>query len=110
MLNELKTPSGLIFYYLGPDLKMGPLPALFYFSLSGPESLSLEPYNHLPQRLKKERMRTFSLTLPGHEEGLNKFHAMKYWADSIREGSYLLEELIIKIDEGISWLIEQEIV
>lgn len=110
MKNEIKTPSGITLYYLGPSLDAGPLPALFYFSLSGEESLYLEPYNQVPQILKDEKMRTLSLTLPGHEEGRNKFQAMKYWADKIKEGSYLIEELIDQIDETLSWLLAEGIV
>lgn len=110
MSNEIKTPSGTSLFYLGPHVEEGMLPALFYFSLSGKESLELEPYNHVPQTLQKERMRTFSLTLPGHEEGRNKFHAMKYWAEQIKEGNYLIEEFLMQADEAIHWLIAEEII
>jgi len=110
MSKKIETPSGLTLFYLGPDIAHGKLPALLYFSLSGEESLELEPFCHPPKKLEVEPIRTFSVTLPGHEEGLNKFHAMKFWADSIRDGKYLLEELITKLDESLNWLISEEII
>jgi predicted esterase len=110
MIQLLVEPHQTTVDYLGPPPEAGPLPAFFYFALSGKESLELHPYNQPPLRIADPSLRVFSFTLPGHEEGLNKFHAMHYWADHMAQGEYLLETFFEKITHSIHWLIEQKIV
>ncbi len=92
--------------YLGLGPEAGPLPALFYFSLSGEESLTLSPYNSPAALLEGAPLRVFSMTIPGHGEDFDKLHAIKYWADQMAEENYILEEFFEKITSSIDWLIE----
>lgn len=96
--------------YLGPTPEGGRLPAFFYFALSGEESLQLHPYNQPALHLNSCAMRVFSFTIPGHEEGMNKFHAMNYWAEQMVAGTYLLEDFFDKTERAILWLINQNLV
>jgi predicted esterase len=96
--------------YLGPKPEAGLLPAFFYFSLSGEESLSLYPYCQPATLLADAPLRVFSLTIPGHEPGLNKLQAMQYWADHMAQGEYVLEEFFEKAIQAILWLVEQKLV
>ena len=41
-------------YFTGPSYKEGPLPALFYFALSGYESLNLKPINQIVTLIEKK--------------------------------------------------------
>ena len=96
--------------YLGPGPEGGPLPAFFYFALSGVESLCLHPYNQPALHLDSGAMRIFSFTIPGHEQGMNKFHAMEYWAEQMAAGTYLLEDFFDQTQRAILWLINQDLV
>lgn len=96
--------------YLGPAPQEGPLPAFFYFALSGEESLHLHPYNQPALHLDKGALRIFSFTIPGHEQGMNKFHAMEYWAEKMAAGTDLLENFFDQTERAILWLIHQNLV
>lgn len=73
------TPD-LPLYHVGPPLDFGPLPTIFYFALSGPDTLTVDPYNQPVQFLQGKAVRIFSMTLPGHDEGPKE--AMAYWAQN----------------------------
>ena len=103
------TPEGVELFYTGADLNQGPLPALFYFALSGEESLTLPPYNSPAIYGSDPALRIFSLTLPGHGEGFNKFKAMNYWASEINAGNYPIKKFLDRAVRAIDWLIEEEI-
>ena len=110
--NTMKTvtPEGTELYYEGADLDQGPLPALFYFAISGEESLTLHPYNSPVVYGAGPELRIFSLTLPGHGGSFNKFKAMEYWAKEIAAGNYPIENFLDQAVRAIDWLIEEEIV
>lgn len=91
--------------YVGPDISKGPMPLLIYFSISAHESLALDPYNQPVNFIKGEDLRIFSITLPGHFEGQDKFNAMKYWSEHLDE----LSAFIQKSQTLISNLIEKNI-
>lgn len=110
MSKFLEDPHNTRIDYLGPEISKTPLPAFFYFALSGSDSLELHPYNQPVLMMQDPAIRIFSFTLPGHEENLNKFHAMQYWAERMLEGHYLLEEFFEKVSHAIHWLIEEKIV
>lgn len=105
----LKDSNQTTIHYLGPDPEVGPLPAFIYFALSGEESLGLHPYNQPPKIMNCSNLRIFSFTIPGHEEGMNKFQAMEYWADCMLQGKPIFESFFEKVVFGIRWLIEQKI-
>ena len=71
--------------YLGPDVTKGPLPAVFYFALSARDSLELNPFNQFVIFLQDLPLRIFSITLPGHGEGLLKEDAINYWIKYMKE-------------------------
>ncbi|MCH9610751.1 MAG: hypothetical protein S4CHLAM81_07780 [Chlamydiales bacterium] len=96
--------------FLGPPIESGPLPAFIYLSISAEESLHLEPYSQPATYVADDWLRVFSLTLPGHEEGMDKFEAIKYWADQMREGRDVLTPFIEGAVETISDLIAREVI
>ena len=103
------TPN-LSFSYLGPHLDHGPLPALFYFSLSAEDSLTLAPYNTPVTYLKHlthEKLRIFSMTIPGHENNLPKEKAIEYWIQKIKNGIDPIFPFISQICEVIDYLTNQ---
>lgn len=91
--------------YLGPSLEEGPKPAIIYFSLSANESLNLDPYNQPALSISSNECRIFSITLPGHHKGQDKFKAMEYWATHLNE----LKKFIESAHEFIDHLIEKNI-
>ena len=82
----LNVGPDIALYHCGPVLDHGPLPSLFYFALSGPDSLSLDPFNQPVQFLRGRMIRAFSLTLPAHESGLPAAEALKAWAEDYSRG------------------------
>jgi hypothetical protein len=91
------TDGGIPFSYLGPDLDQGPLPAVFYFALSGQESLSLDPYNQPAVALLNFPMRVFSLTLPGHEPGRLPNESMKAFAKEMEQDNLTIPTFVQKV-------------
>lgn len=93
-------------YHLGPPLSEGPLPSVFYFSLSGEESLTLDPYNQPTVHLSKKNIRVFSITLPGHEGNFPHSLAIKSWADHLGAGINLIEQFVAICQKTLSYLID----
>lgn len=110
MSRFLEDPQHTRLDYLGPSPEEGTLPAFFYFALSGRESLELHPYSQPARSVADTHLRVFSFTIPGHEPGFNKVHAMQYWAEQMAQGEYLLEEFFERVVQAIHWLMEQKIV
>jgi hypothetical protein len=84
--SSISIVPGLDLFHIGPSLDSGKKSALFYFSLSGPDSLSLSPYNQIVQFLSDRPIRVFSLSLPAHENGLPPDKALDIWADEMNRG------------------------
>ncbi len=97
-------------FYVGEELSKGPRPAFFYFSLSAEESLTLHPYNSPVAYFLDTPVRVFSFTIPGHEEGRGKFHAMEYWAEKMREGENVVFDFLDKLTVAIEQLIKDNVV
>jgi predicted esterase len=93
--------------YVGPPLSVGPLPAVFYFSLNAKESLCLDPFNQPVVYLSSLPIRIFSLTLPGHENGLPPTEALNLWYSEIAAGRNLVTEFIEKIQFTVDHLQSQ---
>lgn len=102
-------PENTIFY-TGPSLGKGPMPAVFYFALSAEDSLTTDPYNQFVQFLADYPVRIFSLTLPGHENGLPPADALRLWAEEIKRGLDPFESFLAKIDQALQYLLSQNIV
>lgn len=67
----------------GPSLEEGPMPAIFYFAVTGEESLGLDPFDQPVRFLADQKVRFFSFTLPGHGQELKNAEAMQYWAEQL---------------------------
>jgi esterase FrsA len=91
-------------YYLGPHLDEGPLPAVFYFSISGKGSLTLDPLNQPALVLNQYPMRIFSIDLPGHLEGVNPKTAMQFWAEAVKKGDDFIASFCDKVALAIDTL------
>lgn len=90
--------------YVGPELSVGPLPALFYFSLSAQDSLCLDPFNQPVAYLSSLPLRIFSVTLPGHENNLPPTEALNVWAEQIAAGKNVIGDFIEKVKATIEFL------
>lgn len=82
--------------FIGPDLEEGPLPAVFYFSLSAEESLNVDPYNQPALHLFNAGMRVFSMDLPAHGAGQLSVDAIGVWARAFSQGKDLISEFVEK--------------
>ncbi len=98
-------------YHCGPPLEEGALPSLFYFSLSGEESLTLDPYNQpvtlLTGHNNHRRLRVFSLNLPGHGHGLVNAKALAYWAENIAAGHDIISAFIDSCRLALDFLVNK---
>jgi len=103
-IKTMRLSSKTSLSYVGPDLDAGPLPAVFYFALSANESLELDPYNQPVAFLSKHPMRIFSLTLPGHGQGLPAKEALNFWADEVAAGRNFVEEFVEEVRLAIQEL------
>lgn len=92
--DAIEVAPSITLYHSGPSLDHGPLPTLFYFSLSGPDSLTLDPFNQPVQFLQGKMVRIFSMTLPGHEQGLLATEAMQVWASDFEKRLPTLDEFL----------------
>jgi pimeloyl-ACP methyl ester carboxylesterase len=105
-----KAPNGQMTWFVGPPLEAGPLPAVFYFSLSGEESLCMAPVNTPVRHLANHRLRVFSLTLPGHGPGFDRYRALRYWAEELAVGRDLLGDFFPKVLQVMDSFINQGII
>lgn len=100
--------GGTDIYFTGPPKEAGPLPALFYFALTGTESLTLHPFNQPVQCMASETLRVFSLTLPGHGPDLDPTAAMGYWARHMEEGDDVIGQFLDDAKQQLNFLIDEE--
>lgn len=95
--------------FKGPPLSEGPLPAIFYFALSDEESLNLDPFNQPVEFLKDERVRIFSMTIPGHGKDLDPTKAIQVWRDQMDQGLDPLSPFFAKVAATIEHLAAENI-
>lgn len=95
-------------YHIGPPLDLGPLPSIFYFALSGKDSLTLDPFNQPVQFLQGKMVRIFSMDLPAHELGLSPNEALKTWAEDFAKGVDPLSPFFEKVKRAIDFVIEKQ--
>jgi predicted esterase len=96
-------------FHVGPALDFGPLPSVFYFALSGPDSLCLDPFNQPVQFFEGKSIRIFSMTLPAHEEGLSPHHALSVWAENIAKGRDPLGPFFEEALKAIEYTVQQKL-
>lgn len=109
-LAALHVESDLILYHTGPALDHGPLPSIFYFALSGPDSLGLDPFNQPVRFLHGSMIRVFSLTLPGHEQGLNPTQAISLWAQDYSRGLDPLGYFLDRCEKAVEFAIKERFI
>ncbi len=107
LCNALAVTPSLTLYHTGPALDHGPLPSLFYFALSGPDTLCLDPFNQPVQFLHGKMIRIFSLTLPGHENNLPATQAMSLWAEDFQKGQDFLSPFFDAIQQAIDFAVKE---
>jgi predicted esterase len=94
---------------LGPPIEAGPLPAVFYFSLSAHDSLQLDPYNQPAIYLSNPALRIFSISLPGHDL-LPPTEALRFWADEIHQGRDVIQAYVKEVADYIGHLIHKQVI
>lgn len=105
-IETIDPPSGLKIYFSGPPLDKGRLPALFYFALSGEDSLSLPPFNQPASDLIHESIRVFSFSLPYHGHGYDNKKAMEAWIHAFQKHPRFLNNFLVKALENVRFLID----
>jgi len=99
--------------FLGPPLDAplneGPLPAVFYFSLSAHDSLHVDPYNQPALDLSKQALRVFSLSLPGHDT-LPPTEALQVWVREIEQGRDVIQTFVHEAAGHIRHLIAGQVI
>jgi esterase FrsA len=109
-ISALSVAPDITLYHTGPCLDFGPLPSLFYLALSGPDSLTLDPYNQPIQFLRGKMIRIFSLTLPGHENGLAAKDALKVWAEDLFYGRNCIENFLDQAEQAVAFAIRERFI
>jgi esterase FrsA len=107
-VNTLTTPNGITFYYTGPPLETGMLPGVFYFALSGKESLRLDPFNQPVVALKNSSIRVYSLDLPNHGSGIPSKEIMKIWSQRLHQGQNFVNDFILGVIQVVDYLVSQK--
>lgn len=109
-IEKLPGTGNLEVFHRGPPLDAGPLPSVFYFALSGYDSLHLDPFNQPAVFLENSNIRCFSFNLPGHGPGYNHNEAMGFWAESLRKGQDPLAPFLASAADNISFLVKEGLV
>ena len=109
-VQTLQLSDGAALSYAGPDLSEGSLPALFYFSLSGSESLTLDPFNQPAVFIDRSKLRVFSLDIPGHERPLAETDAIRFWAAQFYAGVDIIGNFTQRVSSVITQLIDSDII
>jgi hypothetical protein len=108
--SALSFAPSLELYHVGSSLDLGALPGVFYFALSGPDSLCQDPYNQMVPFLLDRQIRIFSLTLPAHEQGLSPHHALQIWAEEMERGKDPLEEFLDHAVQAVDFVFHQRLI
>ena len=95
------------FAYVGPELKEGPLPALFYFALTAEKSLATDPFNQPVIALQNLPLRVFSITLPHHGGNIKEQEAVKFWAEELADGSNFLDDFLKETIQTVDHLVKE---
>lgn len=107
MENGILYTNNLPTYIQGPDISKGPLPAFFYFALSGEESLHLDPFNQPVVFLKDSSIRCFSFTLPFHGPGYDNQKGVERWEEELSINPDFLDIFFQQCLKNIDELIQQ---
>ncbi|KAF3363300.1 Uncharacterized protein PHSC3_000191 [Chlamydiales bacterium STE3] len=108
--DQLALKTSLPIYHIGPSLDLGPLPTLFYFALSGRDSLELDPFNQPVVFLHGTLLRIFSFTLPGHGPGLKNTAAINVWSKAFLKEENPIATFVQQAKTNISLLIDANLI
>lgn len=103
----LPKQGGLPIYYLGPDLELGPLPAVLFFALSAQMSLFEDPFNQAVLKLSQQGVRVFSWDLPFHGPGLDPHDAMRHWAHAFIHNPSFIPDFLDLCQQNLNFLIDE---
>jgi len=101
-------PSGITLHYQGPSIPEGKLPALFYFTSSAEDSLSLDPLNLPAAFLASRPIRVYTSTLPLHDSPSAVKDGMKLWAEA--QNPRLIADFIDSCCQNLDFLMEKNAV
>ncbi len=96
-------------YFVGPPLDRGALPSFFYFSISGHESLSLDPFNQVVKALKPYPMRIFSLDIPGHTKGSPPKESIATWKEALEKGENFVHTFCRDVERALHFLFHRRL-
>lgn len=108
LCSALTVAPDVTLYHMGPALDHGPLPSLFYFAISGSDSLTLDPFKQPVQFLRGDMIRIFSMTLPGHENGLLATEAMALWAEEMGQGVDRVSPFLDSVQLAVDFAIREQ--
>ncbi len=106
---SLPLPSPLHFFYTGPDISEGELPAFVYFGGSGKDSLCLAPFNGPTPFLKDQALRVISCDLPFHSSPPYDA-AILLWAEEMKKGNDCISPFLDQVVESIHLCIDRKII
>lgn len=110
MMEVIQLTNSIEVAHVGPPLSEGRKAAVFYFSISGEESLQLDPFNQPAAYLAQRGVRVFSMTLPAHGPNLNALEAIGAWARDFSEGKDPLTPFIDQAVFALNAVIEKGLV
>lgn len=105
---EIVLENNLSLSWIGPPLEEGMLPAFFYFSLGGKQSLTLDPFHQIVCFLASPSLRIFSFDLPFHEEQRDPVLAPKKWAEVLEKGEDPFSSFFEAAEKIFSFLLQKQ--
>lgn len=109
-VNKLPTHTSLEIYTTDSPIDKTdrrPLPAFFYFALTGRESLAQDPYNQPIVFLGDAPIRKISFDLPFHGGELSHAHAIEKWKSELHQGNDFLNLYLAEAQKNIANLIDE---
>lgn len=106
-LDPLLPKHGSSIYYQGPDLHLGPLPAVFFFALSAKMSLYENPFNQPVLQLSQQGIRVFSWDLPFHSHEVDPNEAMRKLAHAFIHQPSFISDFLGLCHHNINYLIDE---
>ena len=110
MIEVIQLNHNIEVNHIGPPLTDGRKGAVFYFSISGEDSLGLDPFNQPAVFLAQLGVRVFSMNIPFHGPNLNALVAIEAWAREFAEGNDPLTPFIDQAVFALNALIERGLI
>jgi hypothetical protein len=105
--SAISVNNEITLFHTGPSLDKGPMATVFYFALSGEDSLCLDPFNQIVQFLSNHNIRIFSMTLPAHEANLPPQNAINVWAEDISKGRNIIQDFCEMANTAIDFAVQK---